>query len=76
MRTRLIVAFSMVALLSVLATAWFDNLIRPYYSLPAWLSDPLGAPRLLMHLLYTQALTSGGSPRGNTQHPPLLSAMA
>ena len=54
MRTRLIIAFIVVALLSALASAWFINLILPYYHLPAWLSDPIAAPRLLMRLLYTQ----------------------
>ena len=40
MRTRLIIAFIVVALLSALASAWFINLIIPYYpsTLPAWLS--------------------------------------
>jgi len=39
-RTRLIIAFIVVALLSALASAWFINLIIPYYpsTLPAWLS--------------------------------------
>ena len=57
MRTRLIIAFIMVALLSALASAWFINLILPYYysSLPAWLSGVISGPRQLMHLLYTQS---------------------
>jgi two-component system sensor histidine kinase MtrB len=56
MRTRLIIAFIVVALLSALASAWFINLILPYYqtSLPAWLSGVISGPRQLMHLLYTQ----------------------
>src|SRR5262249_22955247 len=39
-RTRLIIAFVMVALLSALASAWFVNVIIPYYpsTLPTWLS--------------------------------------
>jgi two-component system, OmpR family, sensor histidine kinase MtrB len=55
-RTRLIIAFIVVALLSALASAWFVNLILPYYytSLPGWLSGVVSGPRLLMHLLYTQ----------------------
>jgi len=57
MRTRLIVAFIVVALLSALASAWFTNLILPYYhsSLPAWLSGVISGPRQLMHLFYTQS---------------------
>ena len=57
MRTRLIIAFIVVALLSALASAWFINLILPYYysSLPAWLSGVISGPRQLMHLLYTQS---------------------
>src|SRR5215470_16277798 len=64
MRTRLIIAFIVVALLSALASAWFINLILPYYqsALPAWLSGVIGGPRLLMHLLYTQG--PGGYPQG------------
>jgi lipopolysaccharide export LptBFGC system permease protein LptF len=34
MRTRLIVAFIVVALLAALAATWFNNLIGPYYNLP------------------------------------------
>jgi len=57
MRTRLIIAFIVVALLSALASAWFINLILPYYysSLPGWLSGVISGPRQLMHLLYTQS---------------------
>ena len=57
MRTRLIIAFIVVALLSALASAWFINLILPYYysSLPAWLSGVISGPRQLMHLFYTQS---------------------
>src|SRR5215467_5318003 len=53
MRTRLIIAFIVVALLSALASAWFTNLILPYYhsSLPGWLSGVVFGPRQLMHLL-------------------------
>src|SRR5215472_9544840 len=57
MRTRLIIAFIVVALLSALASAWFINLILPYYysSLLGWLSGVISGPRQLMHLLYTQS---------------------
>ena len=37
MRTRLIAAFIVVALLSALTANWFSNLILPFYGLPSWL---------------------------------------
>jgi two-component system, OmpR family, sensor histidine kinase MtrB len=54
-RTRLIIAFIVVALLSALASAWTFNAIHPWYqyAFPAWLSDVIqgpwrwGQPRLL-----------------------------
>jgi hypothetical protein len=36
MRTRLIVAFIVVALLAALASVWFNNLIVPFYGWPSW----------------------------------------
>jgi two-component system sensor histidine kinase MtrB len=71
MRTRLIIAFIVVALLSALASAWFINLILPYYNshLPDWLAGVIGGPRQLMHLLYTQG--PGPLPGPGVQgHPP------
>ena len=52
MRTRLIVAFIVVALLAALAALWFDNLIVPFYGWPSWLPDWVTGPAPLMHLLY------------------------
>jgi two-component system, OmpR family, sensor histidine kinase MtrB len=46
MRTRLIIAFIVVALLSALASAWIFNAIHPWYqsAFPAWLSDVIQGP--------------------------------
>jgi two-component system, OmpR family, sensor histidine kinase MtrB len=49
MRLRLIVAFIVVALLSALASAWFANVIVPYY--PS-LSFAINGPAALDHLLF------------------------
>lgn len=45
MRTRLIVAFIVVALLSAVVSEWFANVVLPYYhyDLPAWLADTTGS---------------------------------
>src|SRR6202046_2209457 len=43
MRTRLVVAFIAVALLSALVSAWFANVALPYYHLPAWLAGATGS---------------------------------
>ena len=53
MRTRLIVAFIVVALLAALATAWVIDLIVPWYP---WLGHLVYTPRLLIHLLYSGSL--------------------
>jgi two-component system, OmpR family, sensor histidine kinase MtrB len=52
MRTRLIVAFIVVALLAALAAIWFDNLIVPFYGWPGWLGGWITDPASLIHLLY------------------------
>jgi two-component system, OmpR family, sensor histidine kinase MtrB len=52
MRTRLIIAFIVVALLSALASSWFHTLIGPYH-LPAWLDDVILGPRWLQSLVHT-----------------------
>jgi two-component system, OmpR family, sensor histidine kinase MtrB len=52
MRTRLIVAFIVVALLAALAAIWFDNLIVPFYGWPSWLGGWITDPASLIHLLY------------------------
>jgi two-component system sensor histidine kinase MtrB len=46
MRTRLIIAFVLVALLSALASAWTFNAIHPWYqnALPSWLADVIQGP--------------------------------
>jgi two-component system, OmpR family, sensor histidine kinase MtrB len=45
MRTRLIVAFIVVALLSALVSQWFAKVVLPYYHylLPAWLDGTMGS---------------------------------
>jgi two-component system, OmpR family, sensor histidine kinase MtrB len=52
MRTRLIVAFIAVALLSALASSWFHTLIGSY-NLPAWLDDVILGPHWLQNLVHT-----------------------
>src|SRR5215470_1273451 len=76
MRTRLIIAFIVVALLSALASSWFINLILPHYnsSLPAWLSGVIGGPGQLTHLLYTQSAPGRGS--GPMRYPAPSTAVA
>ena len=52
MRTRLIIAFIVVALLSALASSWFHTLIGAY-RLPAWLNDVIFGPSWLQSLVHT-----------------------
>ena len=72
MRTRLIIAFIVVALLSALASAWVANLILPFYpSLgnlirPAWIS----------HLLNSHVPGIGGRPPGVPDAPARATALA
>ena len=62
MRTRLIMAFIVVALLAALATNWFNELILPFYNLPSWIANWANPPPLLVHLLYKH-------PRRTMPHP-------
>jgi len=48
-RTRLVIAFIVVALLSALASSWFHTLIEPYH-LTAWLDDVILGPPWLQNL--------------------------
>jgi two-component system, OmpR family, sensor histidine kinase MtrB len=73
-RTRLIVAFIGVALLSALATAWFINLILPWYHLPSWLAGVLSGPQPLMRLLYTPGPRIKGLPLSMYPPPPAVLA--
>ena len=52
MRTRLVTAFIVVALLSALASSWFHTLIASYH-LPAWLDDVILGPGWLQSLVHT-----------------------
>src|ERR1700759_870417 len=49
MRTRLVIAFIVVALLSALASSWFHTLIGAY-RLPTWLDDVVLGPGWLQSL--------------------------
>jgi two-component system sensor histidine kinase MtrB len=51
-RTRLIIAFIVVALLSALASSWFHTLIAAY-RIPAWLDDVILGPGWLRNLVHT-----------------------
>ena len=62
MRTRLIVAFIVVALLAALAAVWFNNLIVPFYGWPSWLPGWVTSPGPVVHLLYKHH-------RGTMPHP-------
>ena len=64
MRTRLVIAFIVVALLSALAASWFHTLIQAY-SLPAWLDAVILGPgwlRSLVHSRSRAASTPPGAP--------------
>ena len=52
MRTRLVIAFIVVALLSALASSWFHTLIGSY-RLPTWLDDVILGPGWLQSLVHT-----------------------
>ena len=52
MRTRLVTAFVVVALMSALASSWFHTLIGSYH-LPAWLDDVILGPGWLQSLVHT-----------------------
>jgi two-component system, OmpR family, sensor histidine kinase MtrB len=62
-RTRLIVAFIVVALLAALWATWFNNLIVPFYGWPSWLPGWVTSPPVIVHLLYKHH-------RGTMPHPP------
>lgn len=52
MRTRLVIAFIIVALLSAVASSWFHTLIGAY-RLPGWLHDVIMGPGWLQGLVHT-----------------------
>jgi two-component system sensor histidine kinase MtrB len=68
-RTRLIVAFMVVALLAAVATAWVINLIVPFYP---WLGHLVPTPQPLVHLLYSrsQVKSHRGFPPADAPTPP------
>jgi two-component system, OmpR family, sensor histidine kinase MtrB len=82
MRTRLIIAFIVVALLAALASAWVANLILPFFpSLgdlirPGWISHLLGShvPGVGRHLIAPDAPAGGGPPARATALAFVLAA--
>ncbi|WP_222849908.1 sensor histidine kinase [Trebonia kvetii] len=68
MRTRLVVAFIVVGLLSALASSWFHTLIESY-RLPAWLGDVILGPSWLRNLLHG---TPGQPPPRVVPHTALV----
>ena len=69
-RASLIIAFIGVALLSALASAWFINLILPWYHFPSWLHYVITGPTPLAHLLYTSGPHIRGQPLTKFPAPP------
>ena len=68
MRTRLIVAFIVVALLAAVATAWVLNLIVPWYP---WLGNLVSPPRAAVPpALHGVAEVPPGHPHGGVPPPP------
>jgi two-component system sensor histidine kinase MtrB len=64
-RTRLFIAFIVVALLSALASSWFHTLIESYY-LPAWLDEVVIGPHWLRNLRYSLPGQPGPRPMPHT----------
>ena len=52
MRTRLVIAFMVVALLSAVAASWFHTLID-HYHLPGWLDGVIHGPSWLQNLVHS-----------------------
>ena len=72
MRTRLIAAFIVVALLAALASAWVANLIVPFY--PSL--GNLIRPALISHLLGSNVPAVGRPPPGGADAPAPATALA
>jgi two-component system, OmpR family, sensor histidine kinase MtrB len=64
-RTRLVIAFIVVALLSAIASSWFHTLIQAY-RLPIWLDDVILGPRWLRSLVQGYAGQPGLNPVRHT----------
>jgi two-component system, OmpR family, sensor histidine kinase MtrB len=64
-RTRLVIAFIVVALLSAIASSWFHTLISSY-RLPAWLDDVILGPGWLQSLVHTDPGQSAPHPMRHT----------
>jgi two-component system, OmpR family, sensor histidine kinase MtrB len=67
-RTRLIIAFVVVALLTAVASSWFHTLIEPYH-LSAWLDDVIFGPSWLRSLGHS---TPGQPPPHPVRHTALI----
>ena len=65
MRTRLVIAFIIVALLSALASSWFHTLIAAY-RLPGWLDGVILGPGWLQGLVHTTPGQAGPHPIPHT----------
>ena len=68
MRTRLVIAFIVVALVSALASSWFHTLIASYH-LAAWLDDVIFGPPWLQSFVHT---TGGQSAPHPVRHTALI----
>ena len=68
MRTRLIIAFVVVALLAAIASSWFHTLIESYH-LPGWLDGLVRGPGWLRNLVLTYA---GRPPLQPARHTALV----
>ena len=68
MRTRLIIAFVVVALLAAIASSWFHTLIESYH-LPGWLDGVILGPGWLRRLVLAYA---GQPPLHPARHTALV----
>jgi two-component system sensor histidine kinase MtrB len=64
-RTRLVIAFIVVALLSALASSWFHTLVQSY-NFPAWLNDVIRGPSWLQGLVHTDPTQPAAQPVRHT----------
>ena len=68
MRTRLVIAFAVVALLSAIASSWFHTVVS-HYHVTAWLDDVVAGPPWLQNLVHTDP----GQPAAHTvRHTALI----
>jgi two-component system, OmpR family, sensor histidine kinase MtrB len=70
-RTRLVIAFIVVALLAAIASSWFHTLIQAY-RLPAWLDGVIMGPGWLRHLVRGYAGPGTGPGPSPIRHTALV----